>query len=53
MTSIAAKYLKFSASCLLALNIEARGLPEAESAVAGCSLRTANPGVAVTDSTPD
>ena len=43
MTSTAANYLKLSASCLLALNIEARELPEAESAVARCRLRTENP----------
>jgi len=53
MTNTAVNYLELSASCLLALNIEARGLPEAESAVAQYRLRTENPGVAVRDFTPD
>jgi hypothetical protein len=37
----------------LALDIEARDLSEAESAVARCRLRSENAGVAVTNSAPD
>jgi hypothetical protein len=42
-----------SNSCLLALNIEARGRSEAESTVARGRLRSEKPGVAVRNSTPD
>jgi len=53
MTSTAVYYLKLYNSCLSALNIEARGLSEAVSAVARCVLRIENPGVAVRNSAPD